>query len=409
MGRISNYEASKNKQEKEKQDSAEKEEATLAGAWKKLGRESLSAAEMAALVADVRSSRLPEGSAPITRTEKGGGRERFRDICSASKGLLSEDDFRTGPRKAYQFGPEYNALLLILMASDCFNEKRNKNRVSTRMERNRQLLDGIKAYLDDDEETSNLLNSHPTYYTAKLEDCLSRKINNELSQLTKYLYHMDSTVRYRFMYTFLSTIEKFKRELQWEDIKISSARLAYAHELDQTKDCDIQKAFFEAATLEQLLIVLIAYKKRGGKLFYVSESEELSPPGVALANELFEFEKVSPTIQDILSAFQSETESQTRYKEITNGIKQVLNMDDPAEEQLFRRLDSMIKVQYLQPYVSSEEYNKMIRFTESNIAENKYVMLNKYSQLGRNAYIKEQLEALRQATGQSNKNRKNEK
>lgn len=84
-------------------------------------------------------------------------------------------------------------------------------------------------------------------------------------------------------------------------------------------------------------------------------------------------------------------------------------MDDPAEEQLFRRLDSMIKVQYLQPYVSSEEYNKMIRFTESNIAENKYVMLNKYSQLGRNAYIKEQLEALRQATGQSNKNRKNEK
>ena len=90
----------------------------------------------------------------------------------------------------------------------------------------------------------------------------------------------------------------------------------------------------------------------------------------------------------------AEIENQSRYKEIVEKAEKILNLRDPVEHSVFETLKQLISIQYLCPEVTPEDYERTVRFTESAIADDKWDLVNKFVQFGRQHMSKEDIDAL---------------
>ena len=52
---------------------------------------------------------------------------------------------------------------------------------------------------------------------------------------------------------------------------------------------------------------------------------------------------------------------------LVEGVKKVLDLDDKRESAIYKKFIQILQIEYLRVYVSPEDYNKMIRFTENAI------------------------------------------
>ena len=59
---------------------------------------------------------------------------------------------------------------------------------------------------------------------------------------------------------------------------------------------------------------------------------------------------------------------------------------------MYYDLMNMAKMRCCTPYVSPEDYDRMVRFTESAIADDKWDIINKFLQLGNRALSKQDME-----------------
>ena len=74
-------------------------------------------------------------------------------------------------------------------------------------------------------------------------------------------------------------------------------------------------------------------------------------------------------------------ENQSLYQCIQEKAKKILDLSNPFEEQMYYDLMNMAKIRCCTPYVSPEEYDRMVRFTESAIANDKWDILSKFWEL----------------------------
>lgn len=130
-----------------------------------------------------------------------------------------------------------------------------------------------------------------------------------------------------------------------------------------------------------------------GQLTYIEDNEQMTPIGVYLATLIFqsEFPKESET-QKQMDDINRAIENQSLYQCIQEKAKKILDLSNPFEEQMYYDLMNMAKMRCCTPYVSPEDYDRMVRFTESAIADDKWDIINKFLQLGNRALSKQDME-----------------
>lgn len=352
----------------------------------KFGKETMSTTEFAVYLSEISGVHIDE------KTVK----NRIKAICEDSNGALSVKDFKHGPSNGwskYELKPEYHSVLFALMNTDYFDGRRNDRRLSTRARLYEQLASNIENYLPEEEK--KVVKANPAYVNAVLESFLSNHINGELSALLRALYHSDTVLRYELMIRFLENLILFRKWIESLDSKTVAVRMVYAHNLDELEDAKYQKGLFESVTLDQFLIHYLALQVHNQKYEYISDKEILSMPAMRLAAELFHI-KVdgNQPVKETLARMDAEIENQSRYKEIVEKAEKILNLRDPVEHSVFETLKQLISIQYLCPEVTPEDYERTVRFTESAIADDKWDLVNKFVQFGRQHMSKEDIDAL---------------
>lgn len=305
-------------------------------------------------------------------------RKRVQEICKRSEGLLKVKDFKRGPKDNYKFDPEYNELLLALLATECFDKRRNDSRVSTRAEIYDQLLQNIDRLPN---KTQEIIKQHPAYLNTELECKLMKEIAYEMAANIGVLSSANTTLRYHLMYQFLNMLVEFRRSAQEEDALISVDRIIDSRSIHYYNDAasEAKHRAFEAEKLEDFLICLLAIQKAGKTFQYISLDEILPYPGVQLARRVFHI-NVPSDVAKKLEAYEKQLFNEPRYRELKEGLEKLLDLDNEQERLIYEQLVRVIEIEYLRPKISSEDYNRMIRFTEDAVSAKKEEMLEELNE-----------------------------
>lgn len=308
----------------------------------------------------------------------------IKSLCESSNGLLKPEDFKKNPeysKSPYCIKPEWQGLLVALMDSDYFEGRKNDRRLKTRADLNRQLAENVENYLGG--EDKQIVMENPAFINAELESRLSKHINQELVILMRTMYHVSPVIRYKLMLEFLKNLANLRIWMSRQDSKEEATRLVYAHELDEIHNAIYQKGLFLSKSLDELLISLLATRMHDEEYVYVDGYEEMTPIGVYFATLIFEGEfpdtsSAKRQLDELEQALNDDSLIQT----IQEKAKKILNLKDPFEQFLYDDLIRMAKLHRCTPYVSPEEYERMVRFTESAIAQDKWDILNRFMKLG---------------------------
>ena len=170
------------------------------------------------------------------------------------------------------------------------------------------------------------------------------------------------------MFQFLETLLTFRRWAEQEDALSSADRLIGSHlsHPPMKGECTAKRRAFEAEDLDEFIICLIALKQAGEEFQYVSPDEVLSMSALPLAKRMFRL-SLPLDIEEKNSKISKPNFNEARYREIVEGVKKVLDLDDKRESAIYKKFIQILQIEYLRVYVSPEDYNKMIRFTENAI------------------------------------------
>lgn len=358
----------------------EKEKISLEGARAKLGKDIMTPADYVPLVHEYQGLLVDE------KTIK----KRIQAICENSGGLLSVKDLKSGPRGAYRFDPSYNELLLILVATECFDGRKNDTLASTRGIIYPQLLKNIEKLSNTDQKT---IKEHPSYISTKLECWLMEHITYELCATSSTLSFANTTVRTTLMYEFLWDLMEFRRQAEIEDAFSKAEKHIDSHTLyppgrssDGNSNNDIlylaKRKAFESEKLDEFLIALIVIKKLGEDFQYVSPDEVISIPTLALARRKYQLQLTSEWKKK-LNGFEKHIANEARYKELVGELKKILNLNNEVESTIYRKFIKILEIEYIRPYVSPEDYARMIRFQENNMMLKKQEILKEIEEIER--------------------------
>lgn len=353
----------------------------------KFGREPMSVREFAAYISGNQQCHLPD------ITEKS-VRNYIKTICENSRNLLTTDDFKNSDRQ-YELQPQYHALLLTLIDTDYFDGRKNDRRVSTRAELYNQLIKNIENYLPEGDK--EFVMAAPSYPNAVLEAHLSNYIETELSHILRTLYHTDVIIRHRYMTDFLNRLIAFRKTLDAADSRATATRITYSHELDDLTDAQHQHALFEANSLDHYLIAYLAAKVHGKEYQYVPGDEDVSPESLVLAMKLFNLSSPAEDINDILKNFEAIIENHEKYICLKKKIENALDLADPVEHDLYLSFIQLVQIHLLRPVVPPDAHERVVRYIETCIADDKWDLINKFVQKGRPNYSEEQLQKILEA------------
>lgn len=267
------------------------------------------------------------------------------------------------------------------MDSDYFEGRKNDRRLKTRADLNRQLAENVEKYLGGDDK--RIVMENPAFINAELESRLTKHINQELVILMRTMYHVSPVIRYKLMLDFFKALVNMRVWMSRQDSKEEATRLVYAHELDEIHNAIYQKGLFSSKSLDELLISLLAMRMHDEEYVYVDEDEEMTPIGVYFATLIFEgeFPDTSEAKRQ-LDELERTLNDDSRVQTIRKKAEEILDLKDPFEQFLYDDLIRMAKLRLCTPYVSPEEYERMVRFTESAIAQDKWDILNRLMKLG---------------------------
>ena len=160
-------------------------------------------------------------------------------------------------------------------------------------------------------------------------------------------------------------------------------------------DADIfQKRMLESETLDEFLIHYLALQVHHEKYEYVSDAETLPMSALYLLTHLFPMVGIdkNSSASEMLQQIEAQIENKPHYQELMEKAGRILNLNDPAELKVFSVLKDLIKIQYLCPEMTPEEYARLIKYTELVIAEDKWDLIHKLTQLGKMGMSDEVLE-----------------
>lgn len=304
-------------------------------------------------------------------------------LCNESDGLLQESDFKKSPnntRSKYEIKPEYHGLLLALIDTSYFDGRKNDRVLSTRAKLNGELLTNIETFLNEGD--IKIVKANPAYVNARVENVLTEKFESILVPLIRQLFHSDHIVRHKMFEYVIQEMSKIYQHVSKWNSGIMSTKLVYASKLDDLTDAVFEKGLFQADTLKEYLVSLLAYRVHGkGDLSRNFDNNgELKPEAVYLILQMFNIKFTLETEADkILTDIDEAIFNMRRFQVIKEKAEKILDLDDPIESVIYFDLLKICNCYFVSPEVSKDEYQNIIAFIESIIANDMWDILGKFN------------------------------
>ncbi|KEI07161.1 hypothetical protein Z957_09540 [Clostridium sp. K25] len=312
-------------------------------------------------------------------------------ICQDSNGLLKVSDFKENPKNVkskYLIKPEVQGLLMLILDSEYFDGRRNERLLKNRYELFRSLIKNIEFYLNKGDQ--EIIKTNPAYINALLESNLSERLNKELTNLLRSLYHSDPIVRFTMMKYVIEELVRLEKWISKENCAIWSSKLVYGHEVNIGEDGEYQKVIFQSDTLEEYIINLLSHRVHKLQYTEIEEDEILSYPALYLAQKMYNIQiKNESDVKCQLDEIDTAISNLERYKTVMEKAKKILDLNSPYESLIYETLKKLCKVYFMTPYVSPKDYERTVKFTESAIANDMWDILNAFCQSGRHGYTEE--------------------
>lgn len=306
-------------------------------------------------------------------------RRNIVKICNLSNGTLKISDFQISSKnKAYIIRPEYQGLLISLIDSRYLQGNKNDRKLGTREELYSDLIVNLETYLS--ETDLNIVKSNPAYINAKLESFFTENIDNQIVILMRELLHSDEVIRYQLLNKTLETLVDLNRYIMKKNAHILSSKLVYGHSFDNMEDGQYKKELLRSNNLAEYIIELLALKMHGKKYEYLSEDEVLSYPALWVAAQMYDIQiKAGTDAEAELCRISKIISDDEKFKELCNKAKEILDLKDPREAIMYNDIIRLSASYYLMPALDKEDSQKIVKFTESAIAQDKWDILCKFN------------------------------
>lgn len=296
----------------------------------------------------------------------------IRQLCERSEGLLSPDDFKDG--KSYSFKPKYHSLLLTLLNTEYFGSKIREEDILNKMKMQKQVAENITDYLKEDVQKS--IKKDPAYLNALLADKLSNIFLRELRTIVHTMYNADPIVQYQFMIEGIDRLVGIRRWMnEWEE-RMRLIRMEFATSENEIQDAINRKGKYEGASIDRLIIRMLAASISGEEYEFVSDNEEISFATAYIATEMYDvLGRDDLEISLIFKELEKRVSDDDRYRLIMGLVRRFFPEDSYLSDKVLTSFSKVVKSQLVadasDKALDADEYNRMVRFIEDAFKEKK--------------------------------------
>lgn len=369
MGRKSDYQAQITKKKPT-------EEQIARETVKKLHKEPIKSTELAAYLSCNSRNNIHFDSKKI----KG----RIAEICKMSGGILTEDMFRkdqNNSRSMFYFPPESHGLLLTILDTGYFDDRKNARKLSTRETLYGDLTVNTELYLQD--EDLEMVRSNPAFVAAKCESILSEAINQKMIQIIGNAMNCDETIRIQQLKRIYEVLCGVEDKNATECIHLLSSKLVYKHAFENMEGvsevADYYKALFGADKLFDYLICLLALRMKGLNFESLNEREKMNYQTFynKVKNEedplWVEIEEIDA--ERLLNEFEYNADENDRYQYLIQKALNVFDMTNQDEQQLFCDLIYITRLRFMADMMDERDVKTTMKFFEAASQKNAFDVL----------------------------------
>ena len=299
-------------------------------------------------------------------------------LCELSNGRIKPENFKKG--RDYCFKPEYHRILLVLLNTDYFGENIDDKSLEGRTILHKQLADNVNRFLNKEEQ--EFVRGNPAYLNAILEGKLGECLSGELKRVLNGIYTFDPAMRYQVMVEALGKLVGLRHWIDGWQALINNSRAFYADSKEEIMDAAERKGKFRDILIDDILINMLVSKITGEKYEYVSESELLPYPAVYTSAVVYEMRGLDENeVQKYYDEVDRAIEDQDKYKLIMAKAMMLFDENDPMENNILILLAKLVKCQYAAEFIHTDDYEKMIRFTEDTLVDDKERLIEKLGEI----------------------------
>lgn len=370
MARKSNY----NKKKELDESKFEREKVIAAKTKDKLWTETIKVSELAAYLSCYSRNGVHFDSAKV--------KDRIEQICNMSNGLLTIDDFRKEPgnsKSMYLFPAKIHGLILTLLDTGYFDNRKNDRLLSTRENLYRELTVNVDLYLQ--QEDREIVESNPAFANAKCESILSEAITYKIQQLIRETMHSDEVIRVKLLKKNYEKLCELTKENRKEATHVFSSKLVYKQAFDGMKDEEYLKELFGSDNLFSFIIDLLALRLKSKNYDNLEENEKLRYTKLyAKAAELAKDDKLWVELEDVnieamVEDLKVKAIEDDKYQRIIRKASEIFDKDDPDEMQLFEDLAYLTKVKFMAKKVTPEDAHVSKKFYEASFTKDIFDLL----------------------------------
>lgn len=343
--------------------------------------------------------------------------DRIEEICAMSDDLLKEDDFRVKPitqHSRYIFMPETHGLILTLLDTGYFDNRKNDRKLSTREKLYRELTVNIELYLQHSPKDKDLVVSNPAFANAKCESILSEAINQKMTFIIRDAMNADEVIRLKLLKHIYDTLDKLYEDNSTEIRHLFSSKLVYKHSFEDVLGKDYFEKLFEDDSLIKYLIHLLALRVNGKEFNELDGTEKLTYPLIyAHAAEKAKEDKLWVALgemepNEVLEDLKIKCIADNKYENILMRALDLFDKNDADEMQLYQDLVFITQLRFMQKKLTVEGAEASKTFYEAAFAKDMFDMLNQFANGDFNTTVIEELRRIRMVAGISNKDKKTE-
>lgn len=356
---------------KEAETDFEEEKRIAAETKTKIGEETIDAAQMAAFLSCYSRNRVHFSKDKVI--------DRIGDICKMSKGLIDREQFRLTPgnkKSKYIFKPEVQGILLMLLDTSYFDERKNDRLLSTRENLYRELVVNAKCYLN--EMDRKVITTSPQFMNAECESILSEKISFKMQTLIRTIMHSEENVRLKLlMDTYDMLVDTYEKTSRMATHALAT-KWVYAHKFDDDKNGELYKGLMSADNLICFIIAVLAFRVNYSGVNTLPNGEELTYQNLYASV----VKEDSYVLSDVnVKVYKEELAKKINLNEKRNQIytkvQQVLDDADPEEKSVLNDLQFVLKCHEFWDGLSEDEAKASKKFYEQSMQQDMFDILNK--------------------------------
>ncbi len=397
MGRESDYKSQIEKQNETEEELSEK-------AIKKLHKESLKSSELAAYL----SCHSRNGIHFDSKKIKG----RIAEICKMSNGTLTEDMFRKdkgNSRSMYYFPPESHGLLLTILDTGYFDDRKNDRKLSTRENLYRDLTVNVDLYLQEDD--LEMVRSNPAFTAAKCEGILSEAISFKIQHLIGNAMNSDETIRIQQLRRIYNALRDVEERNSTERNHLFSSKMVYKYAFGETagisEGVNIYKELFGAENLFDYLICLLAVRMNGLDFQGLKDGEKMNYRTLyqKVKNEedplWVELEQIDA--EKLIEELKFKAVVSGRYQRIMQKAMGIFDLDDPDERRLFNDLVYLTRLHLISEQMDEHDMAVSMKSYEAAMQKDMYDWLREFATGDFDTPTMRELRRIRQVSPQRQK------